>query len=348
LPRKCISASAVSRVKPRVPRAESERVGVLETPKRNLIRSFALKWLFAKPNRLRFLARILRLDQRIGFSQAIAQLLPKQLRDLRAMQPKISEKFSFGLIREVEKPTARPAVAPYRVGLLTGCVQDIAFSAVNRDTVEVLLANGCEVVTPRAQVCCGSLLAHNGELELAKELARQNLDAFEVEQLDAIIVNAAGCGAHMKHYDRLLAEDKRYAQRAKLWSGKVKDIAEFLVEIGFRRPMPRDGARTTVTYHEACHLVHGQKISRQPRELLASLPNCTVVELPEATWCCGSAGIYNITRPEMAAQLQQRKVEKILSTGATVVKSRVRFADCCGTQGKGRGRSRGASRDVAG
>jgi glycolate oxidase iron-sulfur subunit len=300
-------------------RAESERVGALANPKRNFVRSFALKWLFEKPSRLRCVARLLRLDQSLGFSAAIAKFLPKRLREFCEMQPKICAKFSFELIGEVEMPTARPAVAPYRVGLVTGCVQDVAFSDVNRDTVNVLLANGCEVVTPRAQVCCGSLLAHNGELELAKELARQNLDAFDVERLDAIIINAAGCGSHMKHYDRLLADDKRYAERAKIWSRKSRDISEFLVEIGFRKPMPREGSRTTVTYHEACHLVHGQKVSAQPRELLASLPNCDLVELPEATWCCGSAGIYTITQPEMAWQLQQRKIEKILATGANIV-----------------------------
>jgi len=309
-------------------RAESERVGALATPKRNVVRSFALKWLFAKPSRLRFVARLLRLDQSVGFSAAISKLLPKHIRELRAMQPKICKKFSFQLIDEIEKPVAasvseRSPLAHargYKVGILTGCVQDVAFSDVNRDTVDVLLANGCAVVTPRPQVCCGSLMAHNGELELAKEMARQNLDAFDVENLDAIIINAAGCGSHMKHCDRLLEGDAAYRERAKIWSSKVKDISEFLVEIGFRKPSAVSGQLSaTITYHEACHLVHGQKVSAQPRALLASLPNSKLVELPEAAWCCGSAGIYNITQPEMAAQLQQRKIEKILSTDATIV-----------------------------
>ena len=139
---------------------------------------FALRWLFAKPGRLRFIAKLLRLDQAAGFSEAISSFLPQHLRELRAQQPKICDKFSFDLIRETESPrTARR----YRVGLLMGCVQDVAYSDVNRDTVDVLLANGCEVFTPRTQSCCGSLMGHNGELELARKLARQNLDAFPLE-----------------------------------------------------------------------------------------------------------------------------------------------------------------------
>jgi glycolate oxidase iron-sulfur subunit len=310
-------------------RAESERARVLATPRRDFFRALALQWLFVKPARLRFVARLLRLDQSLGFSAAISRFLPKRIRELQAMQPKICRKFSFQLIDEIEKPGAArgagrdslPGSGGFKVGLLTGCVQDVAFSDVNRDTVDVLLANGCEVLTPRAQGCCGSLMAHNGELELAKKLARQNLEAFDIERLDAIIVNAAGCGSHMKHYDRLLAGDAVYAERAKIWCAKVKDISEFLVEIGFRKPKaPRQGAPpAAIAYHEACHLVHGQKIGAQPRAVLASLAHSRLVELPEADWCCGSAGIYNITQPEMAAQLQQRKIDHILSTGASIV-----------------------------
>ena len=221
-------------------RAEVEGSGIKASTKRNFLRAFALKWLFAKPGRLRFVARFLRLDQAFGFSAAISKLLPKHLRELQALQPKICEQFSFELIQETEFPktsvaqaslpansgsaerrsqtaatktTGRDACATtsarYRVGLLTGCVQDIAYANVNRDTVDVLLANGCEVVTPRTQVCCGSLMGHNGELRLARRLALQNLDAFPVESLDAIIVNSAGCGSFMKRYGDLLPDDPR-------------------------------------------------------------------------------------------------------------------------------------------
>ncbi len=293
-------------------RAEVESNGAKADAKRNLIRAVALRWLFAKPGRLRFVAKLLRLDQTIGLSGAITRLLPKQLRELHAIQPTICDKFSFDLIRETESPTTSRR---YRVALLTGCVQDVAYSNVNRDTVDVLLANGCEVLTPRSQVCCGSLMGHNGELELARKLARQNLDAFPLEELDAIIVNSAGCGSFMKRYGELLTDDPR----ARSWDEKVYDIHEWLMKIGMQTP--RGGTRPTicVTYHEACHLVHGQKISQQPRELLRAIPGVKLVELPEAAWCCGSAGIYNITQPEMSLALLERKMKHIAATGAEIV-----------------------------
>ena len=204
----------------------------------------------------------------------------------------------------------------YRVALLTGCVQDVAYADVNRDTADVLLANGCEVITPRAQACCGSLMGHNGELEFARQLAQQNIAAFQPENLDAIIVNSAGCGSFMKRYDQLLPDNPR----AKIASRKVRDITEWLVEIGITPPRS-DAPRPTlrVTYHEACHLVHGQKISQPPRDLLRAIPGVELVELPEATWCCGSAGIYNITQPEMSMALLERKMKHIAATGASIV-----------------------------
>ncbi len=164
------------------------------------------------------------------------------------------------------------------MGWLTGCVQDLAFSHVNRDTADALLANGCEVLTPRAQFCCGSIHAHNGELELAKQMARRNLDAFDLERLDAVITNAAGCGTHLKNYGHLLQDDPAFMERAMKWSAKVRDIHEWLVEIGIRAPAA--SIRQTVTYHEACHLCHGQKITREPRQVLKAIPG---LELGGAT-----------------------------------------------------------------
>ena len=295
-------------------RAEVESSGAKSSVKRNLIRSFALRWLFATPQRLRFVARLLRVDQTVGFSKSFSAVLPRHLRELQALQPKIGNKFSFDLIQPTESPkTGRHC----RVGLLTGCVQDIAYAHVNRDTVDVLLANGCEVVTPRTQVCCGSLMGHNGELELARKLALQNLDAFPVDDLDAIIVNSAGCGSFMKRYRHLLPDEPR----AKLWDEKVHDIHEWLAKTGLA-PFHPSSLRLhplKVTYHEACHLVHGQKISQPPRELLRAIPGLELVELPEATWCCGSAGIYNITQPEMSMALLERKMKHIAATGAQIV-----------------------------
>jgi glycolate oxidase iron-sulfur subunit len=295
-------------------RAEVESGGAKASGQRNFIRAFALRWLFARPHRLRWIAKFLRVDEALGFSRTLAPLLPRRLRELREQQPKICDSFSFDLIEEIESPANFER--KYRVGLLVGCVQDVAYSDVNRDTVDVLLANGCEVITSRNQSCCGSLMGHNGELDLAKTLARQNLDAFPLENLDAIIVNSAGCGSFMKRYGHLLPDEPR----AKVWDEKVHDIHEWLVKIGIQTP--REGARPTttrVTYHEACHLVHGQKISAQPRELLRAISGVELFELPEAAWCCGSAGIYNITQPEMSRALLERKMKHIAATGASIV-----------------------------
>jgi glycolate oxidase iron-sulfur subunit len=202
--------------------------------------------------------------------------------------------------------------------MLAGCAQDLIFSNVNRDTVEVLARNGCEVVTPPEQLCCGSLHAHNGEWELAQQLARKQIDQFPPEHFDAIVSNAGGCGSHLKHYRKLLAGDPEYRDRAALWDKKVKDVHEWLGEIGIDSP-PNGAAAQVVTYHESCHLAHGQKITSQPRRLLQTIPGLKLVELPESAWCCGSAGIYNLIQPEMAGQLLERKLRHIRSTGVTIV-----------------------------
>jgi len=174
------------------------------------------------------------------------------------------------------------------------------------------------VVTPPEQDCCGSLHAHNGEWELAQQLARKQIDQFPPDDFDAIISNAAGCGSHLKHYAKLLADDPVYRPRAEQWDAKLKDIHEWLAQIGIQRPAD-DAPAQTVTYHEACHLCHGQKITSQPREILRAIPNLKLVELPESAWCCGSAGIYNLIQPEMANDLLGRKMTHINSTQAQVV-----------------------------
>lgn len=302
-------------------RAEVERTRVLAATKRSLIRSFTVSWLFMEHRRLQVLGRAIRLYQRLGLQtlvrrSGLLKLLPRYLRYLEAMTPDVQDDFSSDLIAPVT-----PATGPrrHRVAVLTGCAQDLIFSDVNRDTVEVLARNGCEVVCPPEQQCCGSLHAHNGELELARGLARQNIDQFPPEQFDAIISNAGGCGSHLKHYGPILADDPRYRDRAALWDRKLKDIHEWLVQIGITAPPTNGAAPLTVTYHESCHLAHGQKITAQPRQVLRAIPNLNLVELPESHWCCGSAGIYNITQPETATALLDRKIRQIQSTGATVV-----------------------------
>lgn len=306
-------------------REEAEEAGVLRNPQRDVIRSLILRGLFTRPRLLRFAGRLLWLYRLSGAQSLLRilglnKLLPYRYRELERMTPTAKAKFSGQLIKVLERPQRG---ITYRVGMLTGCVQDIVFSDINRDTVDVLLANGCEVHTPRLQHCCGSLHAHNGETEAARDLARIQIDAFELDKIDAIITNAAGCGSHLKSYGILLASDPRYSARAREWSAKVRDIHEWLCEIGFRSPrIPKEKQgveKLSVTYHEACHLCHGQKITKQPREILNAIPGIELIELTEAMWCCGSAGIYNITQPEMAAELQERKVRHIVETGASIV-----------------------------
>jgi glycolate oxidase iron-sulfur subunit len=301
-------------------RAEAEASGVLGSPKRNLIRAFAIRWLFMDLNRLQLVGQALRLYQQLGLQtlvrrSGILKLFPKRLRELEAITPDIQPQFSADLIAPITRAAGQKK---YRVAMLVGCAQDLIFSDINRDTVEVLARNGCEVVTPPEQLCCGSLHAHNGEWELAQQLARRQLEQFPPERFDAIISNAGGCGSHLKHYRKLLADDPAYVDRARLWDEKLKDIHEWLMRIGIRPPA-NHGPAQVVTYHESCHLAHGQKITAQPRQLLQAIPNLKLVELPESTWCCGSAGVYNIVQPEMAEQLLERKLRHIQSTGATIV-----------------------------
>jgi glycolate oxidase iron-sulfur subunit len=301
-------------------RAEVETRGVMRSPTRNLIRTFAINWLFGNMNRLQLLGRLLGLYQQLGLQMLVRRsgllkLLPRRMQDLEASTPEIQPLFSADLIAAVTAPLGPKR---YRVAMLTGCAQDLIFSDVNRDTVEVLARNGCEVITPAEQLCCGSLHAHNGEWEAAQQLARKQIDLFPPDQFDAIITNAGGCGSHLKHYHKLLTEDVLYGRRARLWDQKVKDIHEWLHEIGIAPPS--NGApEIVVTYHESCHLAHGQRITAQPRRVLRSISNLRLVELAESNWCCGSAGIYNLIQPEMADELLRRKLQHIQATGAKIV-----------------------------
>ena len=302
-------------------RAEAEASRVLASPGRSIIRALTLRGLFMDLNRLKLLGRVMQLWQGLGLQSAVrvlglTRLLPRRFRELEAKTPPVKSQWTEDLVAPV---TPARGIRRFRVALLAGCAQDLIFSDVNRDTAEVLAHNGCEVVTPPDQHCCGSLHAHNGEWELAQELARRNIDQFPPESFDAIISNAGGCGSHLKHYARLLADDVRYVERARLWDAKVKDIHEWLAFTGIESPPAAGAPQQVVTYHESCHLCHGQKVSAQPRSLLRAIPGVRLVELPEASWCCGSAGIYNLTQPEMAGQLLQRKVDHIVTTRAQVV-----------------------------
>lgn len=303
-------------------RAQVEQERITATPKRDALRWFTMRFLFTRPRVVRFVGRLLWLYQASGGQRTVrrlklTRLLPKKIRDLEPLTPDIRRKFSHQLIAPFEWP--RDGVVHHRVLVLTGCMQDLMFSEINRATVDVLIENGCAVHTPPVQFCCGSLHAHNGDQPTAKLLARRQLDAINLASYDAIISNAGGCGSHLHHYGHLLADEPAYAARAAEWSRKLKDIHAWLVEIGFRRPHRAAGATETVTYHESCHLCHGQKVSRQPREVLRALPGVELHECAESSWCCGSAGIYNIVQPETANWLLDRKLGHLGATGATTV-----------------------------
>ncbi|MHB8576984.1 MAG: (Fe-S)-binding protein [Dehalococcoidia bacterium] len=206
-----------------------------------------------------------------------------------------------------------------RVGLLAGCIMHTAYAEIDRASVRVLRRNGWEVVVPAAQGCCGALHIHAGEAELGRALMQRNVAAFESADVDFVVNNAAGCGAALKEYGHLLRDDTVYADRAQAFSAKVRDITELLAEQPLRGTLGR--LKLTVTYQEPCHLAHAQRISAAPRALLRAIPGLTLVEMNEASLCCGSAGIYSVTQPEMSGRLVSRKLDNALATSATVIAS---------------------------
>jgi glycolate oxidase iron-sulfur subunit len=240
----------------------------------------------------------------------LTRLLPTTLRRMQAMLPKLSG-------RSTQLPEILPAVGPKRarVALFLGCVSDAMFPETNAATARVLQQNGCEVVIPRGQVCCGAIHYHSGVEQPALELARHNMAAFAVEDVDAIIVNAAGCGAMLKEYDHILTAAEH--DQAARFTAKVKDISEYLMALG---PIPpTHSIPATVTYHDACHLCHAQQVRSQPRALLGMIPGLRLLPLEESEICCGAAGTYNLTQPEMSERLGRRKMEHIEATGAEMV-----------------------------
>jgi glycolate oxidase iron-sulfur subunit len=220
-----------------------------------------------------------------------------------------------GTARRITAQGSRRAV----VGMLTGCVQQVFFPQVNAATARVLAAEGCDVVIPAGQGCCGALGLHGGRTRQARRFARRTIETFEQAGLDAIVVNAAGCGSAMKEYAHLLADDPAWAGRAAAVSAKVRDLSEFLAELGpaaTRHPLP-----VTVAYHDPCHLAHAQRITRPPRELLLAIPGLTLTEIADGGTCCGSAGIYNLVQPAAASELGERKARAVRDTGAQLLVS---------------------------
>jgi glycolate oxidase iron-sulfur subunit len=280
--------------------------------------------LFPYPQRLQLFLPFFWLYQNLGLQKLVRAtgLLKKFFPRLAAMEsilPKINRQ-SFGQ----NYPTEIPAQTEkrYRVGVILGCVQRLFFSPVNEATVRVLTANGCEVVIPKSQGCCAALPAHQGQEAQAQALARQMIDSFAETEVDFIIINAAGCGHTLKEYHHILADDPVYLEKAKAFVAKVRDVQEFLIEVGFTASLSAIADENlTIVYQDACHLLHGQKISLQPRQLLAKIPNITLKEPIDAALCCGSAGVYNMLQPEIAEELGQQKVTNLLNTGATLIAS---------------------------
>jgi glycolate dehydrogenase iron-sulfur subunit len=295
---------------------EQQRPGRLA---RRFFRWLNFGLLLGHPRLLAAAAAGLRLYQTSGLQGLIrrtglARILPGTLSAWEALLPVIPP-----ASERAPLPPSTPSVGPRRarVALLTGCVQSVVFGAHNRATVRVLSHNGCDVLAPVGQGCCGALNAHGGDHARAVEMAKRTIQTFEATGAEAVIVNTSGCGAHMKAYGALLAGAPGWADRAARFAGTVQDVAEFLAREPLRGPLlPVEMA---VTYHDPCHVVHGQKIRQQPRDLLAQIPALKLVTLPESDWCCGSAGIYNLTQPEMAERLLRRKIANVTATGADAV-----------------------------
>jgi glycolate dehydrogenase iron-sulfur subunit len=315
--------------------------------------------LFPYPRRLRVMTAPLRVAQRTGLDRRLARsalpgrLSPELGAALRLAPSGPGERGrapaggaargggavrgrAFGSLGSAARggrlPERVPAVGTRRavVGMLTGCVQSVFFPQVNAATARVLAAEGCDVIIPRGQGCCGALSLHSGREAEAEAFARGTIDTFEQAGVDMIVVNSAGCGSAMKEYERLMARAQRqglpglreeaddgWTERAAGFSAKVRDLAEFLAELG---PVaPRHPLPVTAAYHDACHLGHAQGITRQPRDLLRAIPGLKLVELPDAGNCCGSAGVYNLLQPEAARELGERKAEGVLAAGAPLL-----------------------------
>jgi glycolate oxidase iron-sulfur subunit len=271
--------------------------------------------LFPHVSRLRAIRPMLRLYQRSGLQSLIRGLLPKRLATMDKLLPKI------GVQNEVAEVTPAQGQKRARVGLMLGCVQREFLSEINAATARVLSAESCEVVAPARQGCCGALLVHAGEETPALDFARRMIDAFERANVDFVITNAGGCGSNVREYAHQLRDDPHYAERARKFSAKCRDITEFLAELystsGARAP--RHPVNTRIAYHDSCHLQHAQRVRTQPRALLAAIPGAEIVEIAEAAICCGSAGIYNMVQPETAETLADRKADHIAPLRVSIV-----------------------------
>jgi glycolate oxidase iron-sulfur subunit len=301
---------------------EGARAQVMATGRHPLswrLRSIVLRWTLPHPRRLRLLAVLLRLYQRSGLQSLLRRthllrLLPFGLHDMEQLLPPVASRFFVPVGSDANADASDGA---RRVALLTGCVMPFLYPQTHEATVRVLERHGYRVVVPEEQVCCGALFVHGGDRQTARRLARRNIDVFLAAGVEAVIVNAAGCGSTLKEYGDLLADDPEYAEKAAHFSSLVKDVTEFLVDLPFEEGLGRLERR--VTYQDSCHLAHAQQITAPPRQLLRAIPGLELVEMENADRCCGSAGIYNITHREMSSRLLADKMRAVAATEASVV-----------------------------
>ena len=304
-------------------RAQVERNYPRSLPEQ-LLRKFIFA-IFPYPNRLRVLLAPLLVYQKLGFQKLLRstgwleKFLPEQITAMESVLPELTpDAFKDNL------PEVIPAKGEkrYRVGMILGCVQRVFLPEVNNATVRVLTANGCEIVIPKSQGCCGALTHHQGQEAQTLELAKQTIDTFADLNLDAVLINASGCGHTLKEYGHILKDDPIYAEKAKVFSSKVRDVQEFLDHVGLTAKLsPLQDQPLAIAYQDACHMLHGQKISLEPRRLLRQIPNVQLRESVDASLCCGSAGIYNILQPEVGHELGEMKVNNLTDTGAEVIAS---------------------------
>ncbi len=282
-----------------------------------ILRDFVYRRLLPYPGRIAMAARVLRLYQRSGVESlaqrtGILRLLGMEAR--AALLPRIDSQFFFS---ELGKTFPAHGTRRARVAFFAGCVAQVTFAELNRATIRVLQANGCEVIAPAGQVCCGALAAHAGVRDVARGLARKNFDAFRAADFDAILTNAAGCGSTLKEYTHLFPHADPINARADEFSKKVRDVTEFLAQLGLSAPMQTTPLR--VTYQDSCHLLHGQKVREAPRTLIRSVPGVDLVEMAHADQCCGSAGVYNVTQTKASLELLDQKMAWVKDANAQAI-----------------------------
>jgi glycolate oxidase iron-sulfur subunit len=282
-----------------------------------LAREIVFRRLLPYPKRIALLASLLRIYQRSGLhslARASGLLRLLGLADRERLLPPIDQEFFFSQIGRTFPAAGRRRA---RVALFAGCIAQVSFTALHEATIRVLTANGCEVVVPHGQLCCGALAQHAGVVDVVRSLARINLDAFLREDFDAVITNAAGCGSTLKEYEQLFTAGSPEHEKARAFRSKMRDVTEFLAELGLIAPLVPLSLR--VTYQDSCHLVHGQKVREAPRRLIRAIPGVELTEMAMSDYCCGSAGIYNVTETRTSLQILAEKMKHAQATGAPVI-----------------------------